>query len=221
MKQAVGYQRVSTQIQSKEGISLEAQEERIRAWCSLHGYELKGIYSDPGISGRKAKRPGLQKALSQLGKKDALIVYSLSRLSRSTKDTFGICDIIEKRGADLISLSEEINTTSATGKMVFRLLAVLAEFESDLISERIRTSVSLKRSRNEKLGGRVPFGFNCEGGKLVKNPQEQGVIKRVKGMRKRGLSLQKIANRLNDEGVPTKMGKTWYSMQVRHILKVA
>jgi DNA invertase Pin-like site-specific DNA recombinase len=89
-----------------------------------------------GLSGTKADRPGLAAALSAVCKGDALVVYSLSRLARSTAHTLQVSDYLEWVGADLVSLSEKIDTTSASGKMVFRLLAVLAEFERDLISER-------------------------------------------------------------------------------------
>lgn len=92
---------------------------------------------DAGLSGKRAdNRPELQKALDAVTKcSGVLLVYSLSRLARSTKDTLAISDRLEKADADLVSLSERIDTTSAAGKMVFRMLAVLAEFERDLVSD--------------------------------------------------------------------------------------
>jgi site-specific DNA recombinase len=111
------YLRVSTAGQVTEGVSLEAQEARARRWAE--------------------NRPGLQAALTEVCRtKGALVVYSLSRLARSTKDAISIAERLERAGADLVSLSEKIDTTSAAGKMLFRMLAVLAEFERDLISER-------------------------------------------------------------------------------------
>jgi DNA invertase Pin-like site-specific DNA recombinase len=80
-----------------------------------------------------------------------LVFYSLSRLARSTKDAIAISERLSRAGADLVSLSEKIDTTSAAGKMIFRLLAVLAEFERDLISERTKAALSVKREKRERI----------------------------------------------------------------------
>src|SRR3712207_4498824 len=100
--QAIGYVRVSTEGQAVEGVSLEAQQERIRQWSALNGYTLTALHVDSGLSGcRSDNRPGLQLALSQACKqKAALVVYSLSRLARSTKDALCISDRLAKHGAD-------------------------------------------------------------------------------------------------------------------------
>jgi Resolvase, N terminal domain len=102
-------------------------------------------------------RPALQEALSRCTK-GALVVYSLSRLARSTKDTLEIADRLAGAGADLVSLSERIDTTTASGKMVFRTLAVLAEFERDQVSERTRFAMAHKKGNGERVGS-VPYGF--------------------------------------------------------------
>ena len=88
---AVGYVRVSTQKQSEEGISIEAQESKIRAYCELKGIEISEVIIDAGISGKGVNRAGYQKVLElcEQGKIDAIVVYSLSRFSRSTRDSFG------------------------------------------------------------------------------------------------------------------------------------
>ena len=97
MKQAVGYIRVSTERQADEGVSLEAQKGKIAAWCAANGYELVTVYVDAGISGkRKDTRPELQNALKAIKKDTALVVYSLSRLARSTKDAISINEAIAK-----------------------------------------------------------------------------------------------------------------------------
>jgi len=142
---AVGYIRVSTAGQANEGVSLDAQGARIRAWCEANGYALTRILSDAGVSGKRAdKRARLQAALSDACKlRGALVVYSLSRLARSTKDAIGIAERLDKAGADLVSLTERIDTTTAAGKMVFRMRAVLAEFERDLVSERTTADLVL------------------------------------------------------------------------------
>ena len=116
MRNVIGYVRVSTEQQAAEGISLDAQRAKIAAWCELNGYSLAGIFIDAGISGKRAdNRPELQKALTAVTEcRGVLLVYSLSRLARSTKNTLAISDRLEMAGADLVSLSEKIDTTSGS-----------------------------------------------------------------------------------------------------------
>jgi DNA invertase Pin-like site-specific DNA recombinase len=122
------YLRVSTAGQAAEGVSLEAQEARARRWAEANGYLVAGVHVDAGISAKWAEnRPGLKAALYEVCRtRGALVVYILSRLARSTKDAIGFAERLEKDGTDLVSLSEKIDTTSAAGKMIFRVLAVLA-----------------------------------------------------------------------------------------------
>ena len=105
---AIGYVRVSTSSQAIDGVSLDAQRERIASWCESNGYRLVETFADKGISGKRAdNRPGLQRALKAVCAKRgaALVVYSLSRLARSTKDAISIGERLDKAGADLVSLS--------------------------------------------------------------------------------------------------------------------
>jgi site-specific DNA recombinase len=222
MKQAFGYIRVSTQGQADEGISLEAQEAKIAAWCLANDVELGGCFIDAGISGKRAdNRPELQRALDAVtAASGVLVVYSLSRLARSTKDTLLIGERLEKHGADLVSLSEKIDTTSAAGKMVFRMLAVLAEFERDLVSERTKSAMSHLKSQGKRVG-QIPFGFDLadDSETLVENADEQEVIALLVDLRKSGLSYGKIAAELNSRGIQTKDGKQWRAMTASRILK--
>ena len=107
----------------------------------------------------EANRPALHDALAATRRGDALVVYSLSRLARSTRDTLEIADALDRRGADLVSLSEKIDSTSAAGRMIFRLLAVLAEFERDVISERTSMAMRHMQATGRFIGGQAPFGF--------------------------------------------------------------
>src|ERR1051326_7091589 len=97
---AVGYVRVSTEGQASEGISLDSQRGRIASWAEANGYTLAAVLTDAGISGKRAdNRPGLQSALAEVCKGGgALVVYSLSRLARSTKDAIGIAERLERAG---------------------------------------------------------------------------------------------------------------------------
>lgn len=217
---AIGYIRVSTQGQVEDGVSLDAQEAKVRAWADLNGAEDVVIFRDEGISGKRSdNRPGLQSALDTVGKGDALVIYSLSRLSRSTKDTLSLSEILQKKDADLVSLSEKIDTTSASGKMVFRLLAVLNEFERDQISDRTRFALAHKKANGEKTGGDVPFGYKVRGGKLSRNAEEQKAINMILDLHSKGYSLQCICGALQKDGYKTKRGNlTWQPKVVSRIV---
>jgi DNA invertase Pin-like site-specific DNA recombinase len=219
---AVLYTRVSTTKQAEEGVSLEAQETRLRSWAAGQGLDVAGVHVDAGLSGGRAdNRPGLQAALADVCKRrGVLVVYSLSRVARSTRDALAIAERLEKAGADLVSLSEAIDTTSAAGKMVFRMLAVLAEFERDLISERTLSAMDHLRRQGRKISGNIPFGFEeAEGGRLVPNEQEQAVLSRIRSLRDAGASLRAIAAALAESGTPTKSGLlTWTPATIRGVL---
>ena len=220
---AIGYVRVSTQGQAEDGVSLDAQEAKVRAWADLNGADDVVIFRDEGISGKRSdNRPGLQAALGAVGKGDALIVYSLSRLSRSTKDTLILSETLLKKEADLVSLSERIDTTTAAGKMVFRMLAVLSEFERDQISDRTRFALAHKKAQGEKTGGDVPFGYKVRGGKLVRHAEEQKAIDRIMDLNGKGESLRSICRRLEEAGIARKRGsRSWHPVTVQRIIRAA
>ena len=115
---AIGYARVSTEGQVKEGASLEVQQAKNTAWCIANGYELGSFHVDAGISGARARnRPALQAAIAAACKQKApLIVYFLSRFARSTKDAITISERLANAGADLVSLTEKLDTTTGLGK---------------------------------------------------------------------------------------------------------
>lgn len=211
-KRAIAYCRVSTVGQADNGVSLEGQRARIESWSAVNGYILAGLHVDAGLSGGRAdNRPALQDALAEACKtKGALVVYSLSRLARSTKDTLAIGERLSAAGADLVSLSENIDTTSAAGKMVFRMLAVLSEFERDLVSERTAAAMAHKRLKGERIGT-VPYGFDLrsDGVHLRPNPDEQRVVAQIQAARAEGRTYREIAGSLTARGVPTKNGGRW------------
>lgn len=220
---AIGYIRVSTENQATEGVSLEAQEAKIRAWCDLNDYDLVDLHVDAGISGARAdNRPGLQIALkAACTHHGALIVYSLSRLARSTRDTITIAEQLDRSKADLVSLSEKIDTTTAAGKMVFRMLAVLNEFERDQIAERTQAAMDHLRRKGKRISHVIPFGFDlaADGETLIPNATEQKALALIKALREDGMSLRKIGAYLEKKGILNKSGgHRWYPMTIKKIL---
>ena len=218
MKTAIGYTRVSTVDQATEGASLDAQKARIREWAEANGYRLVAIHSDAGLSGKRAdNRPGLQKALNTACRTRgaALVAYSLSRLARSTRDAIAIADRLTKARADLVSLSESIDTTTAAGKMVFRMLAVLAEFERDLVSDRTTAAMQHKRRKGERVSRFAPYGHDFTADdRLVENVAEQTVIADIRDMRARQVPIARIARGLSERKIPTKNGAACWSRQM-------
>ena len=220
MKQAIGYIRVSTEKQANEGVSLEAQEAKIVTWCKTNGYELVKVYIDAGISGKRMDtRKELLAALASLKKGMALISYSLSRLARSTSDAIAIGNQIAKKKADMVSLSERIDTTTASGNMMFQMLAVLAEFERKLTAERTTNALQHKKRTGQKYCNQTPYGFEAIEGRLVEVKQEAEVVAEIQASRTGGNTLQFIADSLNTRGIPTKTGKTWAPATIHLLLK--
>lgn len=220
MKPAVAYIRESTIDQR---LGLDAQREKIAQWCQLHGYTLAAVHTDAGISGKRAdNRPGLQAALREVTRNrgSAIVVYSLSRLARSVIDAIRIAERLDKAGCDLVSLSESIDTTTAAGKMIFRMLAVLAEFERDCVSERTTAALATKIARGHRVGS-VPYGFTlaADGRQLVADAREQEVIRTIHDLRPT-YGLRRIASILDNRGIrPKKGGRRWNQSAVRRILE--
>ena len=220
MKQAIGYIRVSTEKQANEGVSLEAQEAKIVTWCKANGYELVKVYVDAGISGKRMDtRKELLAALASLKKGMALVSYSLSRLARSTKDALAIGEAVAKKKADMVSLTEQIDTTTAAGKMMFQMLSVLAEFERNLVAERTTNALQHKKRSGQKYTGQDPYGFSSIEGRLVEVKQEAEIVAEIQAARSSGSTLQSIADNLNGRGIPTKTGKTWAPATIHLLLK--
>ena len=221
---AVGYVRVSTDAQAIEGISLEAQEEKIRAYCRAAGLDLEGsgVYADRGISGkRRDNRPGLLAALSDISTNPgALVVYSLSRLARSVPDTIAIGEQLSCAKCDLVSLTEKIDTTSASGKMIFQFLAVLAEFERNQIAERTTAALRQKSSKGERIG-QIPYGYRlaADGVTLEPEPNDARLLEVVRDLRAQGLTLRAVADRLNATELRPKNGRAWSHSTVAALLR--
>ena len=219
-RRAIGYCRVSTLGQVEHGVSLDVQSARIEAWCVVNGYILAEIKVDEGLSGGRAdNRPALQQSMAVLRRGDALVVYSLSRLARSTRDTLLIADALERRGADLVSLSESIDTTTANGRMNFNLMAMLSQFERDVIAERTASAMWHLQRQGRYIGGHTPYGWvRGEGSQLVAVPVEQHVLGLVAEMRAEGKSLRDISGVLELRGLLNRVGQPFAPTQIHRLL---
>ena len=218
MQKAIGYIRVSTQGQADEGVSLAAQRAKIEAWCIANDMELAAVFDDAGISGGSmAGRDGLHAAMKATTKGMALVAYSISRLARSTKDMLAIAETLDRKGADLVSLTEKIDTTTAAGRMVFKMLAVLADFERDQIGERTKMALAHKKANGEVYAP-VPFGYEAIEGRLVTVKREAKIVAEIIAMRDSGASFAAIAEQLNGRGIEGKRGGRWFASTVRYMV---
>ena len=218
MQKAIGYIRVSTQGQAEEGVSMAAQRAKIEAWCIANDMELVAVFEDAGISGvSMAGRDGLHAAMKATTKGMALVAYSISRLARSTKDMLDISETLDRKGADLVSLTEKLDTTTAAGRMVFKMLAVLADFERDQIGERTKMALAHKKANGEVYAP-VPFGYEAIEGRLVTVKREAKIVGEILAMREAGASFAAIADTLNERGIEGKRGGRWFASTVRYMV---
>jgi len=249
---ALIYLRCSTERQATEGTSLDTQVSACRAYAAARGLSVAEghIFSDPGLSGGRAdNRPGLAAALALAcapaaprgGRRRAgpapaepapgpvLIVYSLSRLARSTRDLLAIADRLAAAGAGLASVTESLDTTTATGRMVYRVLAVLAEFEREILSERTSAGLRQRRAEGKPHGGVAPVGWRREGGVTRTGPSgrtyvEGGVLVpdpaalRARELRRACPNAEVIAGCLASEGYLNQYGQPITARVVRRML---
>ena len=212
------YCRVSTEGQATEGVSLDMQQSRGRAWAEANGYEVADVYVDAGISGKRAdNRPELQRALAALKAGDVLVFYSLSRLSRTTWDVLVLNERLSKIGVGLVSLTESIDSTTPMGRMVLTVMAAVAQLDRELTAERVRHTLRYKREQGEVYGP-LPFGQDRDGDMLRENRAELDARERMLQLRADGYSLRQIATWLTDSGVAAKKGGRWQANTVRRVL---
>ncbi len=224
---AVGYVRVSTDQQAQEGVSLSAQQVRIRAHCVSQDIDLVGIECDDGYSAKSLDRPGLKRALQLLTEKraDAIVVVKLDRLTRSVKDLGFLCDTYFREGKphSLLSVSDAIDTRSASGKLMLNVLMSVAQWEREAISERTQEAMNELKRRGVQTGA-PPYGWlytqepDSNGRRtLIQNPVEQHNIVRICDLHRAGLSVLDISKRLTADGISPRKDK-WERPTIYRIL---
>jgi site-specific DNA recombinase len=201
---AIAYIRVSTDKQADKGHSLVAQQEKVKAYASLYDLDIVDYIVETG-SAKNLIRDGLQGALSQIkaGKADALIVVKLDRLTRSVADLGYLVETYFSK-AGLLSVSEQIDTRSASGRLVLNVLASVSQWEREAIGERTAAVKQSMKANGLYCGGAVPYGQMLINGQLVTNPQEQAIITRARALKSEGHSLRAIATMFSEEGLRTR-----------------
>ena len=195
MTKAVLYIRVSTVKQAQHGVSLEAQQAKGEAYANLYDLEIVATCIDAGESAKSLNRPALQDALGHLesGDAEALLVVKLDRLTRSVKDLSVLIDDYFASRFSLLSVSENIDTRTAAGRLVLNILASVSAWEREAVSERTKAAMAHKVKKGEPVG-RAPFGFQYKSGRLVKIPSEQKVISEMVALRKGGATFTAIGH---------------------------
>lgn len=221
---AVLYVRVSTDEQARTGVSLAAQEERLRAYCVMRALPVAAVVREEGVSGAKplAARPGGIDLLATIASGEAtnVVALKLDRLFRNTADALTTTAAWDRAcvGLHLVDYGgAAIDTRSATGRMMLTMLAGFAQFQRDTISENTRTALTFKRDHG-RVSGPIPFGYVRDGDHVVPVPAEQATIAQVRAWRDDGLSLRAIAARLTEAAIPTKHGGKWWPGTVSLLL---
>jgi site-specific DNA recombinase len=226
---AVAYVRVSTDKQADHGVSLDAQEAKVRAYASLYDIDLVEIVVDAGVSAKTLDRPGLAKVLGMVKRRtvDAVLVCKLDRLTRSVSDLgrlvedhFSEKKNSSKKAAALLSVEEQIDTRTAGGRLVLNVLGSVAQWEREAIGERTKTAMRHKASQGEYTGGKAPYGFQVasDGVHLEECEAEQAVMRIARALRDEGLSLRKVAALLAERGMLTREGNTFAAHQVTRLV---
>lgn len=224
-EKSVLYLRVSTAEQVAHGVSLSAQESRLRDYCRLQQLDISRVFIEQGISASKTleSRPEGGKMLRFImrGKVKHIVSLKLDRLFRNAEDALKQTKAWDQAGISLHLVDmggQSLSTRSAIGRMMLTMMAAFAEFERNLISERTSIALAHKRSQRQAYN-HTPFGYLRQGGLIVECPEEQKVIKTIRTWRDKGLTFQGIADRLNRDHVPTKKGGHWYPSTIRQILE--
>lgn len=211
------YIRVSTQEQVKEGYSIPAQKERLTAYCKAQGWDDYKFYIDEGVSAKDTHRPKLQLLLDHVknGSISTILVYRLDRFTRSVRDLYNLLDYLEKHNCSFKSATELYDTTSAMGRMFIGLVALLAQWERENLSERVKMGLEEKVSGGERVGN-IPYGFDlAEDESLSINERESKVVLKIIEKFKSGMSASALAKRLNE----INNDRIWHPQGVLRILK--
>jgi DNA invertase Pin-like site-specific DNA recombinase len=223
----VGYIRVSTEQQAGEGVSLEAQRNKLQAYAVALELDLVALFEDAGLSAKSLQRPGLAAALGLLetGGADGLVVTKLDRLTRSVCDLGELVDRYFAQRFSLLSVSDAIDTRTASGRLVLHVLGAVSQWEREATAERTRDALAQLRAQGVRLGGE-PFGWKRSAvtddhgrRRLESVAGELATADRVVELHAAGMSVRDIVAVLEAEGRRTKRGGRWHVTTVQRLLK--
>jgi len=216
----IGYVRVSTDEQADHGVSLEAQEAKIRAMAVVQGAEIVDLIIDGGESGKNLDRPGMERlpALVEERKVDTVIIAKLDPLTRSVKDLAELLERFQRRGVSLVSVGESLDTGSAAGRLVINIMTAVSQWEREAIGERTRYAMNHKRSNGERVGN-IAYGYRlaADSRRLEPDPAEQAVPTAIRDLRARRCTLRGIAAELNARGLRTRRKSSW---RLEHVARI-
>jgi len=222
-----GYVRVSTEQQAGEGASLDAQRTKLQAYAVAMDLDLVAVFEDAGLSAKSLARPGLQAALALLeeGKATGLLVAKLDRLTRSVRDLGELVDRYFASRFSLLSVSDSIDTRTASGRLVLHVLGAVGQWEREATAERTRDALAQLRADGVRLGA-DPLGWRRSetvdesGRRCSEEIVDEGVtLRRVHELRRQGLGIKEIIAVLETEGRTTKRGGRWHATTIQRILR--
>jgi DNA invertase Pin-like site-specific DNA recombinase len=220
MTRAALYLRVSTDDQAREGFSLDAQRERLIAYCQAKDWDVAKVYVEDGHSGRTIRRPAYQAMLAERASWDILLVLKMDRIHRNSRNFMGMMDDLRGWGKDFVSATESLDTSTAMGRFVMDIMQRIAQLESEQIAERVKMGLAQKfKDEPDYLGmGRPPFGYELVRGRLQVIPSQAKTVGEVFGAVLDGSSLVEVAGYLNEHDVTTRDGKRWTQPGVFRLL---
>ena len=220
---------VYTRKSSEEGLdmefnSLDAQREACEAYIASQRAEgwvlVRDRYDDGGISGGTLERPGLKRLVVDIeeGLIDCVIVYKIDRLSRSLVDFTKLVEVFDTNSVTFVSVTQSFNTTTSMGRLTLNILLSFAQFERELAGERIRDKVAASRKRGMWMGGWAPLGYDVRERKLVENPTEAALVRRIFQAFVEMESCTKLVKVLRTEGATNKRGRVLTKSDVYRVL---
>lgn len=219
MRSAI-YARVSTEDQAKEGFSLEAQLEKLRAYCNARGWGVAGEYVDDGYSGRDERRPAYRRMMEERDRWDNVLVMRMDRIHRNSRNFMEMMERLRAWGKEFTSMQESLDTATAMGRFVMDIIQRIAQLESEQIAERVYTGMSQKaKSGQGSLGSPAPFGYRYVEGALQIEDGEAEIVRNVFTRHLQGEPMTWIADDLNVRGFTTRKSADWSVWSIRYLLQ--
>jgi DNA invertase Pin-like site-specific DNA recombinase len=220
---------IYTRKSSEEGLdmefnSLDAQREACEAYIASQRAEgwvlVRDRYDDGGVSGGTLERPALKRLLADVeeGLVDVIVVYKIDRLSRALMDFAKLVEVFDRNNATFVSVTQAFNTTTSMGRLTLNILLSFAQFEREVIGERIRDKVAASRKRGIWMGGFVPLGYEVRDRKLVVNDAEADLVRAVFTGFVETRSGTVLLRRLQGAGATTKRGKPFTKTDIYRVL---